>query len=49
MNRILAGMKKRWNAYLKKLGDANQKTYGNQRLNCCDMPDKKKDNHLPEH
>jgi len=48
MNRILQGMKKRWDAYLKKLGDANQKTYGNQRLNCCDMPDKEK-GHLKQH
>ena len=44
MNKILQGIKIRWDAYLKKLGDANQKTYGNQRLNCCDMSDKRRDN-----
>ncbi len=42
MNRILKGMKRKWDAYLKKLGDANQKSYGNQRLDCCNMPDKEK-------
>ena len=43
MNRVLQGIKRRWDAYLKRLGDANQKTYGNQRLDCCNMPDKGKD------
>ena len=42
MKNLLHGIKKKWTAYLERLGEANQKTYGNQRLNCCDMPDRRK-------
>lgn len=37
MKKILQRIKDKWNAYLKKLGDANQKEFGNKKLNCCDM------------
>ncbi len=40
MKKILQGIKKRWTDYLDRLGAVNQKLYGNQRLNCCDMKNK---------
>lgn len=39
--KILQGIKSWWMAYLKKLGDANQKEFGNKRLSCCDMKEEK--------
>lgn len=30
-------LKERWNAYLRRLGAANSRTYGNQRLDCCTL------------
>ena len=35
-------IKKRWMAYLDKLGKANEKMYGKKRLDCCDLNKEKR-------
>ena len=35
--RFFKNIKMRWNAYLKRMGEANSKNYGDNRLNCCTL------------
>jgi len=34
---IFRQIKESWNAYLKRMADANKKEFGNQPLDCCKM------------
>lgn len=42
---MLKGIKKKLDAFLKKLANENKKSFGNERLDCCtlDRPKKSKD------
>jgi len=42
MKKFIANMKRKWNAYLEKMAKANEDQYGSQRLDCCDLNNKKK-------
>ncbi len=35
--RIFSNIHRRWLAYLERMANANQKQYGNQRLDCCGL------------
>lgn len=37
MKNFFKRLKEKWNAYLKRLAESNQKFYGNGRLDCCDL------------
>lgn len=41
MKNLLARLKKRWLRYLERMAQANEKQYGSQRLDCCDLNKKK--------
>lgn len=34
---ILTNIKNRWNDYLTKLAEANKRSFGDQKLDCCDL------------
>jgi len=42
MKHLFEKMKRRWSVYLDKMAKANQDQYGSQRLDCCDLNNKKK-------
>ncbi len=35
--RMLENLKRRWNNYIKKLGEANAHNFGDQKLDCCSL------------
>ena len=37
MKGLLRTVKKRWNSYLKRMADTNNKLYGGKRLDCCEL------------
>ncbi len=41
MNRILAYFRRKFTAYLERLGEANKKQFGEDRLECCALNSKK--------
>lgn len=47
MNNIFTKIKNKWSNYLANLAKANEKSFGSQRLNCCDLHrDQKEPNNL---
>jgi hypothetical protein len=42
MKKLIASIKRRWDAYLERMVKANQENYGSERLDCCDLNNKKK-------
>ncbi|MGE4583282.1 MAG: LDCC motif putative metal-binding protein [Sphaerochaeta sp.] len=34
---MFENLKRKWNAYLERMAAANEKTFGDQRLDCCSM------------
>ena len=37
MKGLLRTIKVRWNRYLKRMADTNNKLYGGKRLDCCEL------------
>ena len=35
--KFFKNIKVRWNAYLKRLAEANNRNFGDQRLDCCSL------------
>ncbi|MBK5201760.1 MAG: hypothetical protein JJE21_09575 [Spirochaetaceae bacterium] len=42
MKHFIDNIKMRWAAYLDRLAKVNKEIYGTQRLDCCDLKNKKK-------
>lgn len=48
MKRVLESIRDRWQTYLEKLSQSNEKTFGAGPLNCCDL-NRGADEHKPRH
>ncbi|MCK5155841.1 MAG: hypothetical protein KAQ69_05350 [Spirochaetales bacterium] len=45
-----SALKQWWNRYLERLANANQKSFGSQRLDCCDLnTNKSREQHDSSH
>ncbi len=43
--KIFGNIKKRWDAYLARLGEANKKNFGSGSLECCKLNQYEEQNH----
>ena len=46
---MFGNIKRKWNKYLERLADVNEKLYGQQRLDCCSLNHQEPNQEEPYH